>query len=185
MQIKSELRKELKLKRKNIDQKADKDLNICENLICSDLYLNAEQVLFYAALEDEINIDACINDALMLGKKVALPVCTDNAGNMKFYYIDSLSDLKFGFFGVREPDAETCMEVENFTDSICVVPALAYNKNGYRLGYGKGYYDRFLQNYSSLSVGLCYNELLVDDLPTEECDIPVNYIITQDSVIAV
>lgn len=182
---KSSLRKSLIEKRKNIEKKSEKDEFIRENLICNDLYLNAKQILFYASLDDEINIDECIVDALMLGKKVALPLCTDSEGNMKFYYISSLDDLTYGHFGVREPDPKKCVEVLDFTDSICIVPALAYSKKGYRLGYGKGYYDRFLKNYNSLSIGLCYNEFVLNDLPVGEFDIPVNFVITENSIIAI
>ena len=90
MQIKKELRKKLKAKRKNLEKKAQSDEFIRENLICSDLYLESKHVLFYAGLDDEINLDECINDALLLGKKAALPVCTDDSGNMEFYYITGI-----------------------------------------------------------------------------------------------
>lgn len=172
-------------KRKNIEKKSEKDETIRENLICSDLYLNAKQVLFYAPLNDEINIDDCINDALMLKKRVALPCCTDNNGNMKFYYISSFDDLKIGHFGVREPDVDKCEEVTCFDNSLCIVPGLAFSKNGFRIGYGKGYYDRFLKNYVSISIGLCYNEFVLNEIPTDENDIPVNYVITESSIITV
>lgn len=185
MQIKKELRKELRLKRKSIVEKQQCDEFIRENLICSDLYLESKQVLFYACLDDEINIDECITDALLLGKKAALPVCRDDNGNMDFYYVNSMQDLISGFFGVREPDINKCEKVTDFSDSICIVPAIAYDRNGYRLGYGKGYYDRFLKNNSLISVGVCYNELIEDNLPVDEYDIPVNYIITQNGLIVV
>lgn len=185
MQIKKELRKNLKAKRRNIEKKQLSDEFIRENLICSDLYLDAQQILFYACLDDEINVDDCITDALVLGKMVALPVCTDDKGNMDFYYIHSLTDLKSGFFGVREPDPEKCEMVTDFTNSVCIVPAIAYDKKGYRLGYGKGYYDRFLKNNALISVGLCYNELIEDNLPRDEYDVSVNYIVTQNGLIVV
>lgn len=184
MQIKNELRKELKKKRKEIDKKNDKDAFIRENLICSDFYLETNTILLYAALDDEINVDECIEDALMLGKQVALPVCTNDKGEMKFYYINSMKDLNAGFFGVREPDISKCKEVTNYSNAICIVPAIAYDKHGYRLGYGKGYYDRFLKKNNLLSVGLCYNELIEDELPIGEYDIPVKYIITENGFIA-
>lgn len=185
MQIKNELRKELKKKRKLIDKKSEKDAFIRENLICSDFYLDTKTVLLYAALDDEINVDECITDALMLGKQVALPVCINEKGDMKFYYIKSMSDLNTGFFGVREPDVSKCKEATDFSDSICIVPGIAYDKCGYRLGYGKGYYDRFMQNSTSLFIGLCYNELVADELPIGEYDVPVKYIITENGFMAV
>lgn len=183
--MKKELRKKLKTQRRNINDKPAADSKICNYLIESSIYKNADTILFYAALDDEINIDDCINNALSQGKKAALPVCLDDNGNMKFYYINSLNDIKTGHFGVREPDTDICREVTNYNCSICIVPAIAYDKKGYRLGYGKGYYDRFLENFSFISVGLCYNELIMDALPIGEHDIPVDYMITQDGLFTV
>ncbi|MCH5320966.1 MAG: 5-formyltetrahydrofolate cyclo-ligase [Eubacterium sp.] len=185
MQIKNELRQELKTQRKNIKNKSFLDERICTNLINCDVYNKAKTVLFYAALDDEINVDKCIENALISGKMVALPACLDSVGNMKYYFINSLADLKTGFFGLREPDTEICQEVTDFKDSICIVPAIAFDKQGYRLGYGKGYYDRFLQNFSFISVGLCYNEFVKDSLPIGEYDVPVNYIITENDIFSV
>lgn len=185
MQTKQSLRRELKISRRNIENKKEADKKICENLMASDFYKDADTVLFYAALDDEINIDECIKSALSQGKRAALPVCLDDNGNMKFYYINSLKDIKTGFFGVREPDINICEEVMDFSSSVCIVPGIAYDKQGYRLGYGKGYYDRFLKNFTFISLGLCYNELMMDFLPTDEYDISVDYIITQDGLLKV
>lgn len=185
MPVKAQLRKELKAKRKSIADKSERDRKISDNLLSFELYKKAETVLFFAALDDEINIDACIKTAIESGKRVALPVCTDKNGNMKFFYINSLSDIKTGFFGVREPDVDFCDEIKDFSSSICIVPAIAYDKKGFRLGYGKGYYDRFLKNYTSHSIGLCYNELIKDELPIGEYDIPVDYIICENGVLSV
>ncbi|MGN0521061.1 MAG: 5-formyltetrahydrofolate cyclo-ligase [Eubacterium sp.] len=182
MSLKQDLRKELKQKRRKIKNKLSADSVICENLICSDEYLNAQTILFYAALDDEINIDSCINDTLLLGKKVALPACIDSDGNMEFYYIESLKNLKAGSFGVREPDIDKQPCVSDFSSAVCIVPAIAFDKKGYRLGYGKGYYDRFLEKFNSVSIGLCYNELILDELPIGEYDIPVDCIITQNGI---
>lgn len=182
MLLKSDLRKELKAKRRTVCDKNKKDAEISALLLNSELYKKSDLILFYAALEDEINVDSSILSAFESGKKVALPVCTDGNGHMKFYYINSLDEIKKGFFGVREPDTDICSEVEEFSSSICVVPGIAYDKRGYRLGYGKGYYDRFLKNYTSLSVGLCYNELIKDTLPNGAYDVPVDYIISEKGI---
>lgn len=183
--MKKDLRKILKKQRRSISDKSTSDQRIRNYLMESDIFKNADAILFYAALDDEINIDECIDFALSKGKKAALPVCLDDNGNMKFYYIDSLNDIQTGYFGVREPDTDICREVTDFNNTICIVPGIVYDKNGYRLGYGKGYYDRFLENYSFISVGLCYNELIIDALPIGEYDVPVNYIITQDGLLTI
>ena len=183
MQIKKELRRFYREKRKSIADKEVKDKRICECFLNSELYKNARTLLCYAALKDEINTDSIIIRALKDGKKVALPRCLDFNGNMDFYYIKSLSELTEGAFGIREPDIHICGKVKNFTDCVCLVPALAYDKNGYRLGYGKGFYDRFFKKFIIISVGLCYNETLSDGLPVEEHDEAVDYIATDHEII--
>lgn len=184
MSVKNDLRIELKAFRKSIHS-TQNDERICKILTECEIYQNAETVLLYASLENEICIDSVIEDALVKGKKVALPVCVNSVGKMEFYYINSIKDLKKGFFSVREPDTDICKICHDFSNSICIVPGIAFDSQGYRLGYGKGYYDRFLQKFTSVSVGLCYNELVIDELPSDNYDIPVDYIITQDRIISV
>lgn len=179
MQIKSELRQFYREKRKNLVDKDTKDKQICERFLSDELYKKVKTLLCYAALKDEINIDSIIEKALKDGKRVALPRCSDLDGNMDFYYIKSLSDLSVGAFGIREPDPDTCEKVQDFSDYVCLVPALAFDESGYRLGYGKGYYDRFLKKFIIISVGLCYNEFLRDTLPVEMHDEAVYYIVTE------
>lgn len=181
--MKDGLRRELIKKRSLIAEREKKDAEIAHILLNCDLYLNARTVLFYASVGDEVNTKPCIEAALEQGKKVALPVCTDKNGNMKFYYINSFDCLKRGLFGISEPDVLLCRETEDFSDSVCIVPGVSFDRQGYRLGYGKGYYDRFLKNYTSHSIGLCYNELIEDKLPTGDYDIPVGIVITEKGVI--
>lgn len=181
--LKNQLRNELKLKRRNIPDKVEKDKAVCSNLISTKEYEQADTVLFYAALRDEINIDECIADALSHGKKVALPVCTDKNGNMEFYYINSFNDIEQGFYGIREPNVSSCVKVCSFDGCVCIVPAIAYDKFGYRIGYGKGYYDRFLSKYTLFSIGLCYNDLVVDKLPADKFDVSVDKLITESGII--
>lgn len=181
MSVKKDLRIKLKAERRECHS-IQLDKKICDYIKNNDDYKIAELILSYAAIDDEINIDELIEDALLSGKRVALPRCLDDKGSMNFCYIKSLDDVKDGFFGVREPD-ENAVIVTDFSNSICLVPAIAYDTKGYRLGYGKGYYDRFLKNYSSISIGLCYNELVINKIPIGEYDIPVDYIISECGVI--
>ena len=102
---------------------------------------------------------------------------------MEFRIIKSFSDLHKGFYGISEPD-DTCEKVCSFDDAVCLVPGIAFDQNGYRLGYGKGYYDRFLKNNVSVSAGLCYNNLVVNELPINDFDMKVDFIITEQEVIS-
>lgn len=184
MSEKNELRKELLLKRRKLHSKY-LDESVANILIKTDIFKNAKTILLYASLDDEISTDFLIECALNCEKRVALPVCIDKNGNMDFYYINSFDDLVTGHFSVREPDINKCGIVTDYSNSICIVPAISYDERGYRLGYGKGYYDRFLQKYTSISVGLCYNELVKKELPINSFDIPVDYIVTQSRIISV
>jgi 5-formyltetrahydrofolate cyclo-ligase len=183
MQLKSQLRKEIRDKRKNILNKSLTDEQIIDLLLSSTYYKNAKTVLCYASLDDEISTDKIIAKSLSDGKNLALPYCKDNMGNMDFYLIKSFDDLQVGSFNVREPNIIKCDKLVDFTDSIIIVPAMCFDKKGYRLGYGKGYYDRFLQNYSFISIGLCYNTFVKSKIPIDEYDQSVDYIITQSKII--
>ncbi len=174
--MKEILRKEYKSKRHNILNKESKDNLISETLISSSLYKNANIILCYASLAPEINTLNIINKALVDGKKVALPISQKN-GTMQFYFIKDLTSLKKGMFDILEPPKTT--HVTDFKNSICLVPGFTFDKLGFRLGYGKGYYDRFLKNYNGVSIGLCYEEFLREELPINEYDQKVNYICTE------
>ena len=98
---------------------------------------------------------------------------------MEFCVITSFSDLEKGMYGIYEPKKDcTVLEAEKITDSVLIVPGLCFNDEGFRLGYGKGYYDRFISRYKGYSIGVCYKEFMTDEIPTDEYDKPVDTVIT-------
>lgn len=183
--MKNELRKKFRILRKELTDKKRKDEAINVNFLNSNIYKCSKQIYCYSALKGEIETALIIKSAFNDNKKVALPVCTDLNGSMDFYYIKSFDDVKIGAFGIMEPDLSKCEIALDFGGAVCVVPALSFDKNGYRLGYGKGYYDRFLEKYTSISVGLCYNSFLSDDLPINEHDKNVDYIFTENNIVQI
>ena len=185
MSVKSELRKSLLSQRRSICNKDEKDSRINKFLIESDVFINSSSILFYAPTADEINIRYAIDCALNMGKKTAFPRCTDKDGNMEFYFVNSYDDLTVGTFNIMEPDADKALPVTDFRNSLCVVPALSADERGYRIGYGKGYYDRFLQKKHLISAALCYNELQSEKIPNDEYDIRVDYVITDTKILQV
>lgn len=180
---KKELRSYIKSKRKSVENKAEKDSLIAQNLLSLDEIKNADTVLCYLSLEDEVCTDGIVTSLLNMGKKVGAPYCVDNDGNMDFYYITDFDDLRIQSFGVREPVLEKCEKITSFDNAIIILPGLCFDKNGNRLGYGKGYYDRFLQIHSLISVGLCYNSLIVKKVPTDMYDKKANIIVTENDII--
>ena len=98
---------------------------------------------------------------------------------MEFYYLRSFDeDLESGAFGVLEPKIGRCEKMTDFSNSICIVPGLAFDNEGYRLGYGKGYYDRFLCNYPGVKIGICYASCVKRELPHGFYDVPVGILVT-------
>lgn len=154
------------------------DRRIFTSFINSDLYKSAELLLIYVSSKGETDTLNIIDYALADGKKVAVPYCKEN--NMHFLLIESFSELSEGLFGIPEPDPVKCTPVMDFTDAVCVVPALCFDVYGNRLGYGGGYYDRFLSSVSVITVGLCRERSLCHRLPSEAHDIAIDYIITEN-----
>lgn len=178
---KNSIRKKYKAIRNNIGEYKRNEYNkkIAEELFRSGFYNDENILLAYASIGNEVETYSIINHALQNGKRVALPFCVPNTSNMEFYYINGISDLKKGSFGVPEPDPAVCEKYKG-DKAIILVPALAFDKNGFRMGYGKGYYDRFLSSFTGTKVGLCYSECISRCIFRNWYDQKVNYIITDN-----
>ena len=180
-QDKKALRKKFKEIRNSVSDVRELSRQICSFVIESDFYKNADAVFTYYSDGSEVDTLTIIEKALRDNKKVALPKCSDRNGNMRFYYISSPEDLSEGMYGIMEPSAD--FPADDFSSkSLCVVPGLSFDKDGYRLGYGKGYYDRFLSQFKGVSIGMCFDECLTSYLPRDEFDIKVDYIITNTKI---
>ena len=181
---KSELRQQMKSLRLQIPeiQKKDYEDKIFKIITSLEIYKTSNLILTYVSTSTEIDTFQIIEDALSSGKKVAIPHCSQKSSKMDFFYINSISGLITGYMGILEPD-HLAEKVLDFSKSICIVPAYCFDLHGNRLGYGKGYYDRFLKYYNGTSIGLCISSNLFDELPHNEFDVPVDIIVMQDKII--
>lgn len=180
-QRKSELRSKHKKLRQSCPQKIKYELDgrLTEAFLSSEEYKSCTTLFAYHSMPIEVDTSKIIKTALKDGKKVALPRCNNRSGDMSFYYISSLQDLKQGFFSLFEPDTDICESVEDFSQGLCIVPGLCYDYEGYRIGFGKGYYDRFLDAFKGITVGLCYSRNIERSLPRGEFDVHVDILITE------
>ena len=172
---KEDLRKKYLYFRRNIDVK-DKlkyDKEIFDKIIYLKEYLDSSLVLIYVSLKDEVDTIKIIEYSLSIGKKVAVPKCIDE--KMEFHIINSLSELKEGYFGILEPINNNL--VEDFENSICIVPGVCFDKDGNRVGYGGGYYDKFLKRYKGRKIGIIYKECICDKISIDKYDIKVDKVI--------
>lgn len=181
MTDKKELRRALRELRDSIEEKNRLVFSerICNSCLSLPEYKNADTVLLYFASGSEADLVILAKNALAAGKIVGYPR-VEGKGQMSFYRVFSLSQLEAGYYGIREPknDAPPCP----IAGAVCFVPAIAFDKRGYRLGYGGGFYDRFLENFKGVSVGITYEETLHECLPTETHDKKTDYIITEKRV---
>ena len=183
--LKREIRKVNKQKRADMDKaiKAQLDQKICDYIVNSMSFKYADVLLMFCPTQEEINILPLFEAAKKEGKRVAFPRCYAK-GIMKFFYVDDLTLLKEGKYGIKAPD-----EGEEFTSSLhplCLVPCLSATKSGTRLGYGGGFYDRFLHKFDGISMCVQYDEFVTDELPQERrYDKKFDVLVTESGVFAV
>lgn len=185
MNDKNTLREHYKKLRRGMqpDEKNSKDAEVADRVLSLDEYKKCSRVLVYVATDIEVGTKRIIEQSFKLDKTVLAPRCVANTNKMDFYVIKSFDDLKSGSFGILEPD-EKCEKIEHFeATDCCFVPALSYDKNGYRLGFGKGFYDRFLERFCGKTIGLCYHSCVADKLPYFQHDKAVDLIVTDEDVI--
>lgn len=179
---KIELRSFYRSIRSNIKNREKAENVIVEKFLGSDLFLNAESIFLYFSYKDEVSTELIAYNTLKLGKKLAYPVCTDTNGHMEFYSVESPENLTEGMYSIMEPDRNICERAIPDSNTLTVVPALCFDRRGYRLGYGKGYYDRFLSDYAGKSIGLAFEECVCDSLPCDFHDIKVDSLITDKKI---
>ena len=158
------------------------DRGIFEKLISLPEFASAGRVFAYFSSGREVDTKSVIARAIAMGKPVSLPV-TLGKGKMYFApYSGNEPDLTGEFYGIPQPAAGS-PEVQPQPGDIVIVPALRFDRRGFRLGHGGGYYDRFLAGCPAFTVGLCRDRLIYDGaLPAEAHDIRVNCVVTENEV---
>lgn len=179
--LKRELRKKYRAIRNSLSktERYDADKKIISRLIETEDYRSAKVVLTYVSTGSEVGTEGLIVRSLTDGKKVACPLCDKADHTMSFRFISSVDDLSEGAYGIFEPRPDAPeVQADEMPESICIVPGLSFDASGGRLGYGGGYYDRFLAGYKGVSIGLCYENCQSEELlPGDSFDISVDRVI--------
>lgn len=184
-QQKNGIREKYKALRASIppDKKAEMDKRICETFISLATYRYSSIILMYAPKGTEVNIFPIAEKALADGKKVAFPRCTPNSHNMEYHFVTSLSELTPGAYGILEPSKTLPVyNREDLSPTACLIPAIVYDTKGYRIGYGKGYYDRYLGTFKGSKVGVVYSDCITDKLPRGRFDLSADFLVTEKGI---
>lgn len=150
-------------------------------LVNCDDYKNANHIFAFINMGTEINTKIAIKKFLEDEKKVYVPITKKGENEMKFTRLRDLSHLVQGNFGVPQPGEEYIKYVDHNLADLVLVPGLSFDTKGYRTGYGGGFYDRFFASITTdcIKVGYCFStQLSEEDLPTNQYDIAVDYVIT-------
>lgn len=157
------------------------DEEIIKRLWAAREYETAETIFCYVGTEREINTIPILVDGLERGKRVGVPRCI-SPGVMEVRQIQRIEDLEPGCYGIREPGLH-CPVLQPGELELAVVPCLSCSGNGVRLGYGGGYYDRYLTAVPAPRFVLCREQLRREDIPKEPHDLVMDLIITECNII--
>ena len=173
---KKELRAQIRAKKRAMTEAeiAEKSLRLGELFLASDAYKNAKTVYGYLPYNQEVRTVAMLEQAIRDGKRVAVPKCYGD--EMRFIFMEDLSKVEKGYAGIPEPILEE--PIADDETALVLMPGMAFTKDGKRMGYGGGFYDKFLAaEPDHPTVALCYDFQMVEGLPTEDYDIPVDCVL--------
>lgn len=157
-------------------EKAEFDKILTDKILSLPEFESAQCVLLFASIGSEVDTWGVFSECIRQNKKVYFPKCIDGE-RMEFLRTASKNDFTVGKYGIPEPTSDE-KYISNSKNDLGLIPALAVGKDFSRLGYGKGYYDRFLKDFQGISVCPVYPQQLCESVPTDEFDIPPKIIIT-------
>ena len=183
------IRKECSDKRNSIplEKRQTMDEKICQTAVSLVSFRHADIILLYAPIKSEIDVLPIFNYAKEKGKRVAFPKCNTEERTMTFHFVESLDELEVCAYGIREPREDMPVYDPESTRgvAVCYVPGLAFDSYGYRLGYGKGYYDKFMNKFSGSTIGMVYSNLILPSLPRGRFDKHCDIMITEKGIKAI
>nr|WP_245975368.1 5-formyltetrahydrofolate cyclo-ligase [Oceanobacillus chungangensis] len=178
---KSELREKMISKLENIaaDKKREIEGQLADNLFQSEAWQRAKSIGITISQGMEWNTQPIIEKAWEQGKDVYVPKCLPKEKKLIFYRFESYDQLEVVYYNLQEPKADETLKAEKDAIELLLVPGLVFDGRGYRIGFGGGYYDRFLTDFPNRTISLAAVFQLIDQVPREVYDIPVEQIITE------
>lgn len=182
--MKERLRKEIKEKRKKQtkEENRKKSKEIKKKLFCLKEFKDAETILFYISYNSEVFTHQMIKEAFK-DKRVVVPISNKKNYSLTLSELKSLDDLEIGSYNIPEPKKIHINEISIENIGLIIVPGVAFDKRGNRLGHGKGYYDRLLNKTNAKKIGLAFEFQILEKVPTNKYDKPADMIITEKKVI--
>lgn len=180
MERKNKLRKQMMDSLKEIDKPQYEHLSyeIAQSLYKDSFWKEAKTIGITVSKYPEVDTYQMIRKAWEEGKRVVIPKCLPKTKEMVFRTLTQFNQLESVYYGLLEPIEELTHEVSANEIDLLIVPGLAFSMDGYRVGFGGGYYDRYLTGYKGHTLSLAFPQQLIEELPVEGHDLPVEKIIT-------
>jgi len=141
-------------------------------------------ILYYISYDNEVHTHKMIKESMSNGKKIVVPSTFKKNSRLILSELNNWNNLTHSTYNFLEPSEKYIIEVSLDSIDLILVPGIGFDKNGHRLGHGMGYYDKLLENVNhSWIVGLAFEFQILETIPTEKHDIPVNKIITEERTI--
>lgn len=181
MTSKETIRQRLLKRRKSLDDLTVRNLShfAQEAILSSNIYKNSRHIAVYHAIRNEVSTDLIIERALSGNKSLYFPHWDPEHSLIRFFHIEDIGQLEQKSWGTREPSPDLCKENVRFDFDLILVPGIAFDRQGYRLGYGFAGYDRILSGIADRAFGLAYDFQVLDSLPIDPHDVPLSEIVTE------
>lgn len=182
------LRKKILAKRAELvkDGKFYLSENVIENLVNTEYYKNAKNIMTFISFGSEIDTHEFIKDAIKEGKNIFVPVTFHETREMKPSLLKNFEELEKGYFNILTPKQEYIRYIDPMEIDMVIVPGAVFDRRGYRIGYGGGFYDRFLSTKVRKDIpkiAIAFDLQIIDKVPTEDYDVPVDFIVTEKEII--
>jgi len=184
--MKEDLRRRIMKKRSVVStlELMEKSAKIKHRIFEMALFRNAQTILFYVSYDNEVYTHDMIKESMSMGKTVVVPKSVTKDNTLILSKLIDWNDLEVGAYNILEPKQESIKEVPVESIDLILVPGVVFDIHGNRIGHGKGYYDRLLNDTQNVPhIGLAFEFQIVDAVPTEGHDLPVDIIVTEKRII--
>lgn len=186
MKMKDKLRKSIEKKRNTLStsEVLEKSSRIKKRIFEIKLFRDAQTILFYVSYGNEVYTHDMIKESISMGKTVVVPKSVTKDHTLILSRLTNWNDLKVGAYNILEPKKESIKEVDIESIDLIIVPGIVFDIHRNRIGHGKGYYDRLLNNSRNIpSVGLAFEFQIVEDIKSEQHDEKIDIIVTEDRMV--
>lgn len=150
----------------------------------SNFFKDAHTIMTYISFENEVDTHEFIKNSIKMGKEIVVPITIAQTKELKVSKLMNFNELEIGFYNILTPKKEFIRFIDPKEIDLIIVPGVAFDRKGYRIGYGGGYYDRFLSQLDEVDkISLAFQLQVIEEVPKEYFDIPVDFIFTENEII--